>query len=102
MTINLPREQQEWLEAQIRAGAYDSVEEAVAERMHLDIEDLSWQSRSSTRRARQLPRRGMTLEEHRSGSLSGWTHSRFDDPPVKSLNTLSFDITDSRLSFLSS
>jgi antitoxin ParD1/3/4 len=42
MTINLPREQQEWLEAQIRAGAYDSVEEAVAERMHLDIEDLSW------------------------------------------------------------
>jgi Arc/MetJ-type ribon-helix-helix transcriptional regulator len=24
MTINLPREQQEWLEAQVKAGAYDS------------------------------------------------------------------------------
>jgi len=44
----------------------------------------------------------MTLEEHRKRIAEGWTHSRFDDPPVKSLNTLSFDITDSRLSFLSS
>jgi antitoxin ParD1/3/4 len=66
MTINLPREQQEWLEAQIRAGAYDSVEEAVAERMHLDIEDLSWakplvdEARASIARGE-----GMTLEEHR-------------------------------------
>jgi len=45
MTINLPREQQEWLEAQVKAGAYDSVEEAVAsivaEHMHLDIDDLN-------------------------------------------------------------
>ena len=70
MTINLPREQQEWLEAQVRAGAYDSVEEAVAsivaERMHLDIEDLSWakplvdDARASIARGE-----GMTLEEHR-------------------------------------
>jgi antitoxin ParD1/3/4 len=70
MTINLPREQQEWLEAQVRAGAYDSVEEAVAsivaERMHLDIEDLSWakplvdEARASIARGE-----GMTLEEHR-------------------------------------
>jgi antitoxin ParD1/3/4 len=30
MIITLPREQQEWLEAQVKAGAYDSVEEAVA------------------------------------------------------------------------
>jgi antitoxin ParD1/3/4 len=46
MTITLPREQQEWLEAQVRAGFYDSVEEAVAsivgEHMHLDVDDLAW------------------------------------------------------------
>ena len=30
MTITLPREQQEWLEAQVKAGYYDSIEEAVA------------------------------------------------------------------------
>lgn len=46
MTITLPREQQEWLEAQVRAGVYASVDEAVAsiitEHMVLDIDDLSW------------------------------------------------------------
>ena len=71
MTINLPREQQEWLEAQVKAGAYDSVEEAaasiVAERMHLDIEDLSWakplvdEARASIARGE-----GMTLDEYRA------------------------------------
>ena len=30
MNITLPREQQEWLEAQVKAGAYDSVDDAVA------------------------------------------------------------------------
>jgi antitoxin ParD1/3/4 len=71
MTINLPRDQQEWLEAQVKAGAYDSVEEAVAsivaERMHLDVDDLSWakplvdEARASIARGE-----GMTLEEHRT------------------------------------
>lgn len=28
MTITLPREQQEWLEAQVKAGHYDSIEGA--------------------------------------------------------------------------
>ncbi|MFO1159648.1 MAG: hypothetical protein U1E60_12475 [Reyranellaceae bacterium] len=46
MTITLPREQQEWLEAQVAAGDYDSVEQAVAsivaEHMQLDVDDLSW------------------------------------------------------------
>jgi antitoxin ParD1/3/4 len=70
MTINLPREQQEWLEAQVKAGAYDSVEEAVAsivaERLHLDIEDLSWakplvdEARASIARGE-----GMTLDDYR-------------------------------------
>jgi antitoxin ParD1/3/4 len=71
MTINLPREQQEWLEAQVKAGAYDSVEQAVAsivaERMHLDIEDLSWakplvdEARASIARGE-----GMTLDDYRA------------------------------------
>jgi hypothetical protein len=30
MNITLPREQQEWLEAQVKAGAYESIDEAVA------------------------------------------------------------------------
>lgn len=30
MTITLPREQQQWLEAQVKAGYYDSIEDAVA------------------------------------------------------------------------
>jgi len=46
MTITLPREQQEWLEAQVRAGVFSSVEEAVvrivSEHMMLDIDDLAW------------------------------------------------------------
>jgi Arc/MetJ-type ribon-helix-helix transcriptional regulator len=70
MTINLPREQQEWLEAQVRAGAYDSAEEAVAsivaERMHLDVDDMSWaralvdEGRASLERGE-----GLSLDEHR-------------------------------------
>lgn len=46
MTITLPREQQEWLEAQVRAGVFSSVEEAVvrivSEHMMLDIDELAW------------------------------------------------------------
>ena len=70
MTINLPRDQQEWLEAQVKAGAYDSVEEAVAsivaERMHLDVDDMSWaralvdEGRASLERGE-----GLSLGEHR-------------------------------------
>jgi antitoxin ParD1/3/4 len=70
MSITLPREQQEWLEAQVKAGIYASVDEAVAsilaEHMHLDIDDLVWakplvdEARASVARGE-----GMTLEEHR-------------------------------------
>ncbi|MEI7873506.1 MAG: hypothetical protein WCK95_15360 [Alphaproteobacteria bacterium] len=31
MTITLAREQQEWLESQVKAGVYSSVDEAVAD-----------------------------------------------------------------------
>ena len=71
MNITLPREQQEWLEAQVKAGAYDSVDEAlasfVAEHMFLDIDDLSWakplvdEARASVERGE-----GMTLDEYRA------------------------------------
>jgi antitoxin ParD1/3/4 len=70
MTITLPRDQQEWLEAQVKAGAYDSVDEAVAsiiaERMSLEIDDLSW-AKPLVDEARESPARGegMTLDEYR-------------------------------------
>ena len=70
MNITLPREQQEWLEAQVRAGAYESLEDAVAsivaEHMHSDVDDLDWakplidEARASVERGEYL-----TLEEHR-------------------------------------
>ena len=71
MNITLPREQQEWLEAQVKAGAYKSVDEAlarfVAEHMEPDIDDLEWakplidEARASIARGE-----GMTLEEYRA------------------------------------
>jgi antitoxin ParD1/3/4 len=71
MNITLPREQQEWLEAQVKAGAYESVDEAVAsivaEHMQLDLDDLDWakplveEGRTSIARGE-----GMTLEEYRA------------------------------------
>jgi Arc/MetJ-type ribon-helix-helix transcriptional regulator len=69
MTITLPREQQEWLEAQVRAGAYDSVDEAVAsivaERMHLDVDDMSWARALVDEGRAELERgEGMSLQEH--------------------------------------
>ncbi len=43
MTITLRHKHQEWLEAQVKAGAYNSIDEAVisiiAGRMHLDTEE---------------------------------------------------------------
>lgn len=70
MTITLPREQQEWLEAQVKAGYYDSIEDAVAsivaEHMQLDVDDMSW-ARELVEEGRASLERdgGMTLEEHR-------------------------------------
>jgi antitoxin ParD1/3/4 len=71
MNITLPREQQEWLEAQVRAGAYESVDEALAsivdEHMLIDVDDLDWakplvdEARASIARGE-----GMTLEEYRA------------------------------------
>lgn len=71
MTITLPREQQEWLEAQVAAGHYDSVEQAVAsivaEHMQLDTDDLSWAKPLVDEARESLARgEGMTLDEYRA------------------------------------
>jgi antitoxin ParD1/3/4 len=71
MTITLPREQQEWLEAQVAAGLYDSVEQAVAsivaEHMQLDVDDLSWAKPLVDEAREGLARgEGMTLDEYRA------------------------------------
>ena len=71
MTITLPREQQEWLEAQVKAGYYDSIEDAVAsivaERMYLDVDDLAWAKPLVEEALAAADRgEGMTLEEYRA------------------------------------
>lgn len=71
MNITLPREQREWLETQVKAGAYDSIDEAVAsiiaEYMQLDIDDLSWAKPLVDEGRASLARgEGMTLEEYRA------------------------------------
>ena len=70
MTITLPREQQKWLEAQVAAGNYESVEQAVAsivaEHMQLDVDDLSWAKPLVDEARESLARgEGMTLDECR-------------------------------------
>jgi antitoxin ParD1/3/4 len=55
MTITLPREQQEWLAS------------IVAERMHLDIDDLAWAKPLIDEALASVDRgEGMTLEEYRA------------------------------------
>ena len=55
MNITLPREQQEWLEAQVKAGAYDSIDDAisriVATRMLRELMELESARRSTTKLA---------------------------------------------------
>ncbi len=70
MTITLPREQQEWLEAQIKAVHYDSIEDVVAsivaEHMQLDIDDMSWARELVEEGRASLEREGgLSLDEHR-------------------------------------
>ena len=55
MNITLPREQQEWLEAQVKAGAYDSIDEAISSivdaRMLRELMELVSARRSTTKHA---------------------------------------------------
>jgi antitoxin ParD1/3/4 len=71
MNITLPREQQEWLETQVKAGAYDSIDDAVAtivaQHIDLDIDDMAWaKPLVDEARASIAKGEGMTLEEHRA------------------------------------
>lgn len=69
MTITLPREQQEWLEAQVKAGYYDSIDDAVAsiitQHMVIDVDDMAW-AKPLVDEGRAAIERGdgLTLEEH--------------------------------------
>lgn len=71
MSIVLPPAQQQWLEAQVAKGEFASVEDAVqqmiAERMALEIDDLAW-AKPYVAEAREAVARGdvLTLEEHRA------------------------------------
>lgn len=71
MNITLPREHQEWLEAQVKAGVYRSIDDAltyfVAEHMDADLDDLDW-AKPLVDEARASAERGetMTLEEYRA------------------------------------
>ena len=46
MTITLTPDQDKWLEAQVSAGRYATIDEAaraiIADRMAIEVEDLSW------------------------------------------------------------
>lgn len=46
MNITLPADQQKWLEAEVAAGRFESIDDAlaaaVAELMAIDSDDLSW------------------------------------------------------------
>ena len=71
MTITLPREPQEWLGAEVKAGYYDSIEEAVAsivaERMYVAVDDLAWAKPLVEEALAAADRgEGMTLEEYRA------------------------------------
>ena len=53
MNITLPREQQEWLEAQVKAGAYDSIDEAISRTVAMlrKLMELGSARRSTTKLA---------------------------------------------------
>jgi antitoxin ParD1/3/4 len=64
MNITLPAEQRKWLEAEVAAGHFDSIEDAiaagVAELMSLNSDDLAW-ARPYVERARASVARGNVI-----------------------------------------
>jgi Arc/MetJ-type ribon-helix-helix transcriptional regulator len=69
MKINLPAEQQRWLEAQVAAGSFASIDEALAvavgDLMAIQDDDLAW-AKTHVDRARASVDRGdvLTGEEY--------------------------------------
>lgn len=64
MNIRLPTEQQAWLEAQVAAGHFESIEDAVAvavaDLMVIDQDDLAW-AKADVDEARAAATRGETV-----------------------------------------
>ena len=75
MNITLTPEQQQWLEAQVAAGHFRSIEDAVrvavADLRAINTDDLAW-AKPYVERAREGVARGgvLTLEEHRARMTS--------------------------------
>lgn len=61
MNISLPQAQKEWLEAEVAAGRFHSIEDAIAaaiaELMSIDADDLAW-ARPLVEQARASVARG--------------------------------------------
>jgi antitoxin ParD1/3/4 len=65
MNVTLPSEQQKWLEAEVAAGRFGSIDDAlaaaVAELMSIDADDLAWakpyveQARTAAARGDVIP-----------------------------------------------
>lgn len=64
MDITLPTEQQKWLEAEVAAGRFESVDDAlaaaVAELMSIDADDLAW-AKPYVEKARTSVARGAVI-----------------------------------------
>jgi len=75
MTITLPPEQQKWLEAQVAAGRFESLEEALRaaittamiDQAHIEADDLAWAKPYVDAACDDIAKGNvMTLEEHRA------------------------------------
>lgn len=67
MNITLPREQQEWLEAQVEVGVYDSIDDALSQFVseHMDVDDMAWaRALVDEGRASLEQGKGLSLAEH--------------------------------------
>ena len=68
MKIDIPKDQEQWLQTRVADGDFTSVEEGVrrviADRMALEVDDLAW-ARPAVELARAAAARGevMSLEE---------------------------------------
>lgn len=84
MTVTLTREQQAWLEAEVAAGHFPSVEDAVriavADLKAMHTGDLAW-AKPYVDAARAAVARGetMSLEEHRARMVARRSARRVTD-----------------------
>jgi antitoxin ParD1/3/4 len=78
MNISLPKEQLEWLEAEVAAGHFSSIDEAlsvaVADLKALSEDDLAW-AKPYVDEAREQVARGETLSE---AEFFAWLDARIE------------------------